>query len=104
VITELTSKLLAAGCKDREAIDLLKAAMVQARLERAGGNVCRAAREAETHRNTFSRWLKELGLERLPGIIREERRRGGVQMALWKKLPRSAPRMPEAVLQRRRAA
>ena len=87
---------LDAGLSDREAKQTLLRSRAIAALERARGNICRAAGILEIHRNTLTRRLDELNLSRLPG---ELRRQNSLQLALDFRAGRaaeapSAPKKP----------
>ena len=93
VSAELT---IAAGMSDREAARALIKRRTIAALERTSGNLTRASRLLEIHRNTLMRRLQDFELKKLPG---ELRRQNSLQMALDFRAGRaaeapSAPKKP----------
>lgn len=62
---------LDAGCGMREAARLLQQEILRQALERARGNICRAADLLDCHRNSLTRQLEARGLAQLPSQVRK---------------------------------
>ena len=75
IITSFARQLLDAGMSREEGLRLVEREFLIGCLEREQGNVCRAARRARVHRNTFSRQLEQHHLAALPAQLRHGYRR-----------------------------
>lgn len=69
-----TRLMVAAGCSHEEAVGLTKKGLLISALEICRGNVCYAAGVLNVHRNTINRFLRDFGLESLPGELRRRNR------------------------------
>jgi hypothetical protein len=86
-ILTLARSMLNAGLSNRESLDLVRQGIVIAALERAGGNISRAARMIGTHRNTFARELAQFNLSNLPAEIRRQNKQPQLKFSTDKKPP-----------------
>jgi hypothetical protein len=84
-ILTLARSMLNAGLSNRESLDLVRQGIVIAALERAGGNISRAARMIGTHRNTFARELAQFNLSNLPAEIRRQNKQPQLKFSTDKK-------------------
>jgi hypothetical protein len=93
-VHQTVSLMLDAELTLNQSLEVIEKALITATLERVRGNICRAARILEVHRNTMARRLEYLHLKELPAQIRWEFRHKLCNVPKYKPAEDGPPRIP----------